>query len=506
MHVGATRTHTTAQAAGLSQRAGITRAVQERASASGSAIQKRVDASPRMQAQRQAIEGLFNGQRDRPVQRIHVHMSGSGVDKGDESLGNKFGQAYAKGDGSGKMRATHTVSGPGTDDEGAHLEEQWAGRGTTQSSWGQDARILNAVRRIGQAWLEGDREILLTGFSRGGGNAIEVARFIQLHGLLDAHDAVIKGTTGARIAHLGLLDPVPSESPISGEIIGGTARSLTGVRTRNSISDVMEESIDPSTRMTRTTPPGRHRTEMSATSKWYADLKVPDNVARVTSVLAHGENRGAFEAYRVQLEDDRATARDGDVIPFAVHSQVGGTFYGGTEGTGALLAFDTLLNGAKRAGVDFPGLSSLSEEERATYVERLWREPRAEEDFTTRSMTWMRPNLRRFSADETGPVAHEFLRGLAGQSNLEEVSPLFTQFGLEAPMQTNMQALPDEYLRALTGPRPRTEETQSRLPRTGGALLLGTMFGDSLAIAAVIIGLLFVIIGLVRFVQRLRRH
>lgn len=506
MHVGATQAQAVAHAAGLSQGAGASRASQRRAPGRGSPIQQQIDASPRVQAQRRAIEGLFKGQRGGPVQRIHVHMSGSGVDKGDESLGNKFGNAYAKGSKPGKGRETHTVSGPGTDVEGAHLEEQWAGSGTTQSSWGQDARILNAVRRIGQAWQAGDREILLTGFSRGGGNAIEVARFIQLHGLLDAHNQVIKGTTGAPIAYLGLLDPVPSESPLSGEFIGGTARTLTGVRTRDSVSDALEESIDSRTRTTRTTQPEPRRLEMQASSKWYEDLKVPANVRHVTSVLAQGENRGAFEPYRVQLENDKATARDGDVIPFAVHSQVGGTFYPGTEGTGALLAFDTLLNGAKKAGVDFPGLSGLSEQERRDYVERLWREPRAEEDFTTRAMSWWRPNLRRFSADETGPVAQEFLRGLAERSNLEEVSPLFTQFGLEAPMQTNMQALPDRYLGALTGPQPRTAETQSRLPRTGGALLLGTVFADSLAIAAVIIGLLIVIISLVRFVKHLRRH
>lgn len=462
-------------------------AAQRHADGPGRAPASALHDSARLIAQRRQIAELFGPaaarHADQPVQRIHVHMSGSGVEAGEESLGEKFGAAYESNTPDGSKRASHTVSGPGRGPESEHPAEKRFGEGTTQSYQGQDARILNAVRRIGVAWLEGDREIMLTGFSRGGANAIEVARFINLYGLLDSRNELIEGTAGAKIKYLGLLDPVPVESLPMRETVGGTARKLTGVQPAP--SHPLEESIDPQTRLTKTTPPDPRRIEVQSESVWYEDLGVPANVQFVKSILAHAENRASFDAYRVQAENPDATHVESDVIPFAVHSQVGGTFYGGTESPAALLAFDALLSGAKDAGVDFGELPSLSARERRDYVARTFKEPRAAEDSTTTLMIRMRPKMRSFKSRELGPVAEEFLEQLASQPNVESLAPVFQQFHLPPPYVTEPLAIPPyEYFGAITGPQ--AGESGARLPRSGGALAAGALMPQLLLLIVLV--------------------
>lgn len=400
----------------------------------------------------------MTGRGDSPVQRIHVHMSGSGVEAGEEANGKKFGELYASS--SENPRRTHIVSGPGRGVEGTHLDELYLGAGTNQAYRGQDERILNAIRQIGAAWLEGDHEIVLTGFSRGGANAIEVARFIDIYGLINSRNQPIEGTRGARVKFLGLLDPVPVESLMYRSFSHGTARRLTGV----SLSRSFEPSIDSSTGITKTTLPKPDEVFLDSEVVAYEDLDIPSNVQYVQSVLAHGETRGSFESYRVKVADPDTTRVGRDVIPFAVHSQVGGTFYGGVEGKGALLAFDALLRGAQEAGVDFGELTLMNQEDRADYVESLFSEPRAAEDFATRLLVDIKPVMRYFDRGEVGHIGEEFLGQLESRRSDQLFDPVFRQFGDQGDFATGPVSSPRMYLDDLTGSR-----SGGYHPRSGSA-------------------------------------
>jgi hypothetical protein len=398
-----------------------------------------------------------NGTPKAAVQRVHVHMCGSGVSVHDTSNGRKFGDAFMKHIPGVAPSRTHLVGGPGHW-PGRTSTEKVLGKGLVQSDRGQDARILQAINHIGAAWLQGAREIVLTGFSRGGANAIEVARFIEMFGLLDGRNRSIEGTKGAAIKYLGLLDPVPVESLCYRVSTGGTARRLTDIKTT--------EAGTPATA-------GHHRLRLKSRAVWYKHYDVPGNVRFVKSILAHAENRGVFDAYRVQVADTAATQVEGDVIPFAVHSQVGGTSREGTQSIQALLAFDALLQGAKEAGVDFGELQNLSPNERRAHVAQLFKTPRKSEGRTTRLLIKMRPLMRSFSSGELGQIAHEFISQLASQSNVEVLAPVFKQFHLPPPYVTDpLRILPHAYFAAIAGPEQPASHV--RLPRTG-AIAPGAM-------------------------------
>lgn len=365
----------------------------------------------------------------------------------------------------------HMVGGPGYWPGGTSTEKV-LGKGLVQSYGGQDARILQAVNHIGAAWLQGAREIVLTGFSRGGANAIEVARFIEMFGLLDGKNGSIEGTRGAAIKYLGLLDPVPVESLGYGVSKGGTARRLTEVKAKES-SPAGDDGA------------ARPRLRMKSRAVWYKDYDVPGNVRFVKSILAHAENRGVFDAYRVQAADPAATRVAGDVIPFAVHSQVGGTSREGTESIQAILAFDALLQGAKEAGVDLGSVETLSESERRSHVARLFNTPRMAEGSSTRWLIKMRPLMRSFSSGELGEIAHDFISQLASQPNVEVLAPVFRQFQLQPPYVTGpLRTPPHAYFAAIAGPqRPASE---SRLPRTGAVATGAVLLPQILLLVAVV--------------------
>lgn len=416
---------------------------------------------PAAMAPRTAVLGprvtADDGTPKAPVQRVHVHMCGSGVSAHDPSNGRKFGDAFMKHVPGVAQSKNHMVGGPGHW-PGETSTEKVFGKGLVQSDRGQDARILQAVNHIGAAWLQGAREIVLTGFSRGGANAIEVARFIEMFGLLDGKNRSIEGTQGAAIKYLGLLDPVPVESLGYGVSKGGTARRLTEIKTT--------EAGTPAAA-------GHPRLRLKSKAVWYRHYEVPRNVQFVKSILAHAESRGVFDAYRVQVADPVATQVEGDVIPFAVHSQVGGTSREGTESIQAILAFDAILQGAKEAGVDFGELDNLSASERRAHVVQLFKTPRMSESSTTKLLIKMRPLMRSFHSCELGQIAHDFISQLASQSNVEVLAPVFKQFHLPPPYVTDpLRIPPHAYFAAIAGPERPARPV--RLPRTG-AIAPGAM-------------------------------
>lgn len=402
-----------------------------------------------------------------PVHRVHVHMCGSGVSAQRASNGRKFGDAFMQNTPGGARSENHMVGGPGHWPGDAATEKVF-GKGLVQSYQGQDARILQAINHIGAAWLHGAREIVLTGFSRGGANAIEVARFIEMFGLLDGKNRSIEGTRGAAIKYLGLLDPVPVESLGYGVSKGGTARRLTDIQAAGA---------------------GKPRLRMQSQALWYRDYEVPGNVQFVKSVLAHAESRGIFDAYRVRAANPAATRVEGDVIPFAVHSQVGGTTRQGTESIHAILAFDALLQGAKDAGVDFGSLENLSGSERRARVAQLFKTPRLAEGRATRFLIQLRPLMRSFNASELGQVAHEFIRQLASQPHAEVLAPVFQQFQLRPPYVTDpLRMRPDAYFAAIAGPgRP---VPHGRLPRSGAAAPAAMLLPQVLLLMAFVASLI----------------
>lgn len=393
-------------------------------------------------------------------------MCGSGVAAHDASNGRKFGDAFMKKVSGVARSKNYLVGGPGHW-PGETSTEKVFGRGLMQSYGGQDARILQAVSHIGAAWLKGFREIVLTGFSRGGANAIEVARFIEIFGLLDANNRSIEGTRGAAIQYLGLLEPVPVESVGHGVSRGGTARRLTDITA------------------TEDAAPGHPRIRIKSEAVWYKNYDVPGNVRFVKSILAHAESRGVFDAYRVRAADPAATRVAGDVIPFAVHSQVGGTSSEGTAGIQAMLAFDALVQGAKEAGVDFGGLATLSESERRAHVAQLFKTPRAAEGSATKLLIKMRPLMRSFKSSELGRIAHGFISQLASQPDVEVLAPVFKQFHLAPPYVTDpLRIPPHAYFAAIAGPQGPAPGV--RLPRSGAAAAGPQLFPHMLLLMAFI--------------------
>jgi len=428
---------------------------------------------PAAMAPRAAVPGQRaagrEGTSEAAVQRVHVHLCGSGVSAHRASNGRKFSDAFMRNTPGVVGSKSHLVGGPGHWPGGTSMEKAF-GKGLVQSYQGQDARILQAISHIGEAWLQGAREIVLTGFSRGAANAIEVARFIEMFGLLDGRNRSIEGTRGATVQYLGLLDPVPVES--LGHVVSrrGTARRLTNIQ-------AAEDGAPAGA--------GRRRVRMKSEAVWYENYDVPGNVRCVKSILAHAENKGFFDAYRVRAADPAATRVEGDVIPFAVHSQVGGTSREGTESIQAILAFDAILQGAKEAGVDFGGLENLSESERRDHVAQLFRTPRRAEGSIAKLLIKMRPLMRSFSSGELGRIAHDFISQLALQPNVEVLAPVFKQFQLPPPYVTDpLRVPPHAYFAAIA--RPEGVPPNVRLPRSGAVATGPMLFPQILLLVAFI--------------------
>ena len=195
------------------------------------------------------------------------------------------------------------------------------------------------------------------------------------------------------------------------------------------------------------------------------------------------ESRGVFDAYRVRAADPAATQVAGDVIPFAVHSQVGGTSREGTESIQAILAFDAILQGAKEAGVDFGELENLSGSERSAHVAQLFNTPRAAESRSTHLLIKLRPLMRSFNSSELGRIAQDFISQLASQPNVEVLAPVFRQFQLRPPYVTAPLRMPPQaYFAAIAGPgRPAPHPC---LPRSGAAAPGAMLFPQLLLLMA----------------------
>ena len=370
------------------------------------------------------------------IQRVHVHLSGTGVKASDQSLGKKFDEKYKERLTAKKNRSrrkSKVFDGP------TELYGAW------QTFSKMQERVLNAVKFIGEAWINNDHEILITGFSRGAGNAIEVARFINIYGLLNNKMELIPSTKGAKIKYLGLLDPVPA-TPNPGK-----ATMLTVVDTVSTHKE-KDDFKDPSK-----TEESYQRLEGKVVP--YEELEIPSNVMYVKSILAHAEARGMFEAYRIKTESKRDTKAATDVIPFSLHSQVGGTWFGFTGSPAAQLALDALISGALEAGVKFRNAKKFSPQKREELVKSLFSTKRPEEGWLIRLMIRLNPNLRHFKSSEVGEIGKIFLDKLENMRLEDKVKyfPILSQFELKRKnlnppelLIDNSQKKPDEYFRDVT--------------------------------------------------------
>ncbi|MBA3846222.1 MAG: DUF2235 domain-containing protein [Planctomycetes bacterium] len=145
-----------------------------------------------------------------------------------------------------------------------------------------DAIIERAIEDLRENWQPGMR-IHVFGFSRGGAEAIELARRLEKHGIkIEGHPENQK----PEIAMLGLFDPVYS--------VGQPGQDST---------------------FTKSTPEGRAGN--------FVSVDLPTNVRHVRALYAQHEERSWFPATQLIVDSAAKTTVDLGVIP-GVHSDGGG--------------------------------------------------------------------------------------------------------------------------------------------------------------------------------------
>jgi hypothetical protein len=209
--------------------------------------------------------------------QFHGHFQGSGHAVKDKSLGTRLMDAYQ-----GKFKKM--VSGPG---KGNEDWREWPAMGVVQTERGQQERMREMARAHAEAWKRGDREVHVSGGSRGAGNALLYAQILHQKGLVHPDTGEVLAKPGVIVDSLTLADAVPHMGRGFGTaMVDGEMQKVP-----------------------------------------YDSLKVPPNVKSYQHFYANGEQRHEFTQANIPVESPE-THSTHTIVPHALHKDV----VGGKEG------------------------------------------------------------------------------------------------------------------------------------------------------------------------------